>query len=156
LAAMLLGPGDAAGAADADAEPPVSVRCFGGFTMEISGRTLDWSGVKPRTRMALRLLAMHAGRPVHREVLAAALWPETALATATRNLHVALSSLRTFLEPGNPRGHSALIARNGDAYELALPPGGRNDVAVFTAALAAARRAEVSGDHRAALASLRE
>ena len=156
LATLLLGP--AAGPAQADAmeEPPVSVRCFGGFALEIAGRAVDLSGIKPRTRMALRLLAMHAGRPVHREVLAAALWPEMDQATATRNLHVALSSLRTFLEPGTPRGHSALIARNGDAYELALPSGRDSDVAAFTASLAAARRAEAIGDHRTAVASLRE
>jgi len=139
---------------DEDEEQP-RVRCFGGFTMTMPGRELDWTAIKPRTRAALRLLAMHGGRPVHREVLTAALWPEMDQATATRNLHVALSSLRTFLEPGAPRGQSALIVRTGDAYALALPDGGGLDVVAFTEALAAARKAQLAGDVDAVRAALR-
>ena len=55
---------------------PIRVSCFGGFSMMLPGRVLDWAEIKPRTRMALRLLAMHGGRPVHREALMAALWPD--------------------------------------------------------------------------------
>lgn len=134
---------------------PVEVRCFGGFRMWLRDRPLDLSAVKPRTRMALRLLAMHAGRPVHRETMIEALWRDLTPAAATRNLHVTLSSLRTFLEPGSPRGHSGLVARTGDAYRLALPEGGYSDVADFEAALAEARCARLRGDDRAGTDPLR-
>ncbi len=128
---------------------PVEVWCFGGFRMHRFGRALDCSAVKPRTRTALRLLAMHAGRPVHRETIIDALWPDLAPAAATRNLHVTLSSLRTFLEPGSPRGHPGLVARDGDAYELTLSSGCYCDVATFHAALDAARQARLAGDGNA-------
>jgi DNA-binding SARP family transcriptional activator len=135
--------------------PPVEVRCFGGFSMRLHGRLVDWSAVKPRTRTAVRLLAMHAGRPVHRETMIEALWPGTPAASATRNLHVALSSLRTFLEPGNPRGRCDLVVRDGDAYELALPGGGYSDVAAFHSALDTGRRARLDGDLAAQAEALR-
>jgi DNA-binding SARP family transcriptional activator len=124
--------------------------------MDLPGRTLDWAAIKPRTRMALRLLAMHGGRPVHRDVLMAALWPDMDPSSATRNLHVALSSLRTFFDPGLPRGRCQLIVRSGDAYEFALPPGGELDVVLFTGAIAAARRAQLDGNDTAMRNALRE
>lgn len=134
---------------------PIEVRCFGGFRMRRRGVALDWSTIKPRTRVALRLLAMHAGRPVHRETLIEALWPDMPLAAATRNLHVALSSLRTFLEPGMPRGQSGLLVRHGEAYELALPDDSYSDVATFHAALDTARRARLNDDAAATILALR-
>jgi Transcriptional regulatory protein, C terminal len=130
---------------------PIEVWCFGGFRMRRRGVALDWSTIKPRTRVALRLLAMHAGRPVHRETLIEALWPDMPPAAATRNLHVALSSLRTFLEPGVPRGQSGLLLRHGEAYELALPDNSYSDVATFHSALDTARRARLNDDAAAAL-----
>ena len=150
---VLLGP--TASAPTTAVDDRIRVRCFGGFSMVLPGRTLDWTAIKPRTRAALRLLAMHGGRPVHREVLAAALWPEMDSATATRNLHVTLSSLRTFLDPGTPRGRCSLIVRTGDAYELALPAGGELDVVAFTNALAVARSAHASHDSLGGVAALR-
>lgn len=134
---------------------PIRVSCFGGFSMMLPGRVLDWAEIKPRTRMALRLLAMHGGRPVHREALMAALWPDMDPSCATRNLHVALSSLRTFLDPGVSRGRCTLIVRTGDAYKLALPRDGELDVVSFTDALAATRRAQLDGDRTEMRAALR-
>ncbi|MFC7547757.1 BTAD domain-containing putative transcriptional regulator [Plantactinospora sp. GCM10030261] len=138
------------------AEPaPVEVRCFGGFRLRMRDRPVNLSGVRPRTREALRLLAMYAGRPVHRETMIEALWCDLPPAAATRNLHVTLSSLRTFLEPGTPRGHSGLVVRSGDAYRLALPEGGYSDIAEFTTALTEARRARLGGGAAAAVEPLR-
>ncbi|MEV4136660.1 BTAD domain-containing putative transcriptional regulator, partial [Dactylosporangium sp. NPDC049742] len=140
--------GDPAGAVQA---PPVEVYCLGGFQLRLHGRELDLAGVKPRTRVALRLLAMHAGRPLHRETMLEALWPGVATASATRSLHVTLSSLRAVLPP-EPR----LLSRDGDAYELTLPPGGYSDIGSFAAALREARRAAVAGDGHARAAALHE
>ncbi|WP_344507251.1 BTAD domain-containing putative transcriptional regulator [Dactylosporangium maewongense] len=131
--------------------PPVEVYCLGGFQLRLHGRELDLAGVKPRTRVALRLLAMHAGRPLHRETMLEALWPGVATASATRSLHVTLSSLRAVLPP-EPR----LLSRDGDAYELTLPPGGYSDIGSFAAALREARRAAVAGDGHARAAALHE
>lgn len=122
-------------------DAPIGVFCFGGFRLCVDGRVLDWSSIRPRARSVARMLAMHAGRAVHRDTLVEALWPDMPAATATRNLHVALSSLRRFLEANLPAGRSdPLLCRDGDAYLLALPPDGYCDVAAFRAALAEARR----------------
>jgi DNA-binding SARP family transcriptional activator len=134
---------------------PMTIRCLGGFEMWIGDRKLDPSTIKPRTRSALRLLALHAGGPVHRESLLAALWPEMPAATATHNLHVALSSLRAFLEPGVPRGQATMLVRRGDAYELTLPPGAYCDVVAFRESVAAVRRARLAGDGSALRTALR-
>ena len=50
----------------------------------------------------------------------------------TRNLHVAISSLRHTLEPGVARGASSMIVRDGDAYRLTLPAGSRVDLSSST------------------------
>jgi len=97
---------------------------------------------------------MYAGRAVHRESLIDALWPDLPAGAATRNLHVTLSSLRTFLEPGTPRGQCGLLVRDGDAYGLALPEDGYSDVAEFTAALDRARRCRTDADPAAMLEAL--
>jgi DNA-binding SARP family transcriptional activator len=135
---------------------PVEVWCLGSFRMHRNGAPLDWTSVKPRTRTALRLLAMHAGRPVHRESLTAALWPDTPAGPATHSLHVTLSSLRRFLDPdADARDPRRLLVRDGDAYALALPPGGYSDVAEFGSALDAAHRARLAGDTDTMADSLR-
>jgi DNA-binding SARP family transcriptional activator len=135
---------------------PVEVWCLGAFRMHRNGQPLDWASVKPRTRTALRLLAMHAGRPVHRESLTAALWPDTPAGPATHSLHVTLSSLRRFLDPEtDARDPRRLLVRDGDAYALALPPGGYSDVAEFRAGLDRAHRARLAGDPDTMIDSLR-
>lgn len=113
----------------------VNIRCFGGFRMEIAGRVVDLSAVRPRARSALRLLAMQAGRFVHREVLIEALWSDLAPAAATRNLQVTISAMRGLIEPHSGRGKAQLLVRSGDAYGIILPPGGYADTAAFNDAV---------------------
>jgi DNA-binding SARP family transcriptional activator len=146
-------PGTASGHA---ADAPLVVRCFGGFHLEIPGRQLDWTSVRPRVRALLRFLAAHGGRPVHRETILAALWPELPVRSGIRNLHVGVSMLRAFLEPGLRRGESRLVRRDGESYQLALPPSARCDVRSFEEAVTVARRAVCAGQRAVAVAALRE
>ncbi len=131
----------------------VEVRCFGGFSMAVDGRPLDLSCVKPRVRSLLRLLALNP-RPIHREVLAEALWPEADAEVSRRNLHVAISSLRKVLgdhiRPGRP-----IIAREGDAYRLDLGDDASVDVVEFGTLLSRGRRQLVSADVDGAIDSFR-
>ncbi|MFU8850461.1 BTAD domain-containing putative transcriptional regulator [Micromonospora sp. SL1-18] len=132
---------------------PLTVRCFGGFRVCLHGEPLNWSPLRPRARAVARILAMNAGRAVHRDRLLDALWPDTDPATATRTLHVALSSLRRFLDTHLPAGDGeTLLHRDGDAYLLALPADAWCDVAEFRRAL---ERASRSGSIRRALDDLR-
>jgi DNA-binding SARP family transcriptional activator len=131
------------------------VQCLAGFAVHLDGDRIDWSAVRPRARALLRLLAVHAGTLVHREVLTDALWPDLNPAAATHNLHVAVSSLRKLLEPGTPRGRGRVLVRDGDAYGLVLPAGGHCDVAALRADLDRARAAGLAGDQVGQLAALR-
>jgi DNA-binding SARP family transcriptional activator len=133
---------------------PVQLRCFGAFSIAVGGTVVDLSQVKPKPRELLRLLAAHAGRPVHREVLVEALWPGADPAAGVRSLQVAISTLRRALEPNAGRGESRLVVREGDAYRLALPEGSDADIVRFEACLAEARRTEAAGDPDATSARL--
>ena len=94
--------------------------CLGGFRIEIDGAEVDCGVARPKTRSLLRLLALHAGSRVHREVLLDSLWPDLSPAAGLRNLHVTLCRLRRLLEPGAGRGNSTLLTRDGEAYGLAV------------------------------------
>src|SRR5262249_37603592 len=107
------------GAAGGSPPPPVPLPLFGGVGFETDRGALHRSGLKPRVRALLRLLAMQGGRPLHREVIQVALWPEAPADAAGRNLHVAMSSLRQALEPGVARAGFTVLVRDGDAYRLA-------------------------------------
>ncbi|WP_152192775.1 BTAD domain-containing putative transcriptional regulator [Georgenia satyanarayanai] len=137
-------------------EPVLTVRCFGELQLLVDGQAPDLSGIRPRARTVLRFLAVHAGRPVHRELIADALWGELDPAAAMHNLQVSVSSLRAALEPGVPGRHSRIVVRDGESYMLALGPGSSSDVVEVDEALAAAaraaRRRDVAGQ-RAALAA---
>ncbi len=99
----------------------IRIRTLGGFAIERDGRPVALDAVKPRARALLRLLAVQAGVPVHRDVILEALWHDVDPRTAAHSLHVAVSSLRAwFGELGDGEGTRSLI-REGDAYRLALP-----------------------------------
>jgi DNA-binding SARP family transcriptional activator len=127
--------------------PSVEIRCFGGFRIAFFGTDADLSGIKPRARAVLRLLATHGGRPLHREVLQAALWPDARPEAAARILHVAISSLRHALDPHLPAGAGSLIRRHGETYELTPPEDALFDVRDFDRLSRDAALAEMLEDH---------
>lgn len=130
--------------------PPLDVRCLGEFRLRVDGVDADLSGVRPRARAALRVLALHAGRPVHREQLAEALWGDLDPRAALHNLHVSLSAVRRALEPGVPTRSSRLLVRDGETYTLVLRPGSTSDVAQLDRAVREGRRRRAVGDHAGA------
>jgi DNA-binding SARP family transcriptional activator len=131
--------------APAGAGGPVRVRTLGGFVLEVGGRIVPLDGVKPRVRSLLRLLAVHAGAPVHREVIQETLWPDAEAGAGSRSLHVALSALRKLLDDvADPPG-GRLIVRDGDAYRLAVSPDDV-DLGRFDRAVAAGRAARARGE----------
>jgi DNA-binding SARP family transcriptional activator len=136
-------------------QPAAQLRVLGGFELTIGGMPVDQFAVRPRARKALHMLALHVGRPVHRDLLTQAVWPDSHPDAARRNVHVAISSLRHLLEEDAPRGQSLLLPRMGDSYLLALPDGSRCDLLAFEAALASAKTARLSGDASAERTSLR-
>jgi DNA-binding SARP family transcriptional activator len=121
------------------------VKCFGGFQIVQDERPLNLSMLKPRERQLLSFLAVHEGRAVHREVLLEALWPGIDTGPAARSLHVALSSLRRFLE-AQSRPAAIAIERSGAAYQLSIGTEVEYDVRAFTARCEAARAAQHARD----------
>ena len=133
--------------------PRLTVRCLGGFCIDVGSRPVDLGCVKPRARKLLRLLALHVGRPVHREVLIEALWPASEPDTGARNLHVAVSSLRQFLQ-GGPCADLLRIAREGEDYRLVAAATASIDVAEFTAELVRSRHCRAAGRPGEAISAL--
>ncbi|MET0967423.1 MAG: AAA family ATPase [Nakamurella sp.] len=130
--------------------PTIKVRCFGGFSFEIDDVAIDLAELRPRARALLRLLAVSPDRAVHRERLVDALWPGVDLTVGTRRLQVALSSVRQLLEHAGLSG-TEILARQGDAYRLSLPPGSLLDVRSFEGGIRAAAAAAAAGDTMASM-----
>jgi DNA-binding SARP family transcriptional activator len=147
--------GRSAGTAASVAGPMLTVRLLGTFDVAENGAPVDLSPLRPRVRSVLQYLALHADAYVHRDVLAAVLWPESDLETGRRGVQVAVSALRSLLQPGQAR-QSTLLPRRGDAYALALAGHGSSDVAELDGQLVLARRARGIGDVGAAVAAWRE
>jgi DNA-binding SARP family transcriptional activator len=142
------GIGDQAQGGEATAGPRIPVleiSLFGGFELRVDGLVLDLDVVKPRARALLRLLALHAPAPVHREVLQEALWPDGDAAAGARSLQVCVSALRGLLSPISVHDAGRLVARHGDAYRLAVPADAI-DLRRFEHALANGRGARAHGD----------
>ncbi len=127
----------------------IRVRAFGGFGLEVDGRRVSLDGAKPRVRALLRLLAMRGGAPVHRDVIQEALWPEADAAAGSRSLHVAVSALRRLLDDVAAPYGGRLVARDGDAYRLDVPPE-EIDVRAFDRAIAEGRAARARNQGSAA------
>ena len=142
--------GDSAGVRGARSAPQgtgsMRVYCFDALELVIGGKPVDLSVVRPRALSVLRLLALHAGRPVHREVLMESLWPDVEPDAALHSLQVAVSSLRKLM----PERPAPGIVRRGDAYQLEMSPDAFCDVRSFQVWLASATAAAARNDHRRA------
>jgi DNA-binding SARP family transcriptional activator len=121
--------------------PPsvLDVRCFGEFSLRADGVDIDLSRVRPQARTVLRILSLHAGRPVHRDRLAA---------------QVSVSSLRRALQPAGLAGNCQLLVRRGEAYALVVDSRSRVDLLEFDQAVREAGQARSAGDVQAAAAFL--
>lgn len=134
----------------------LGLRCFGPLEVWLDGEPLDLGAIKPRVRSLLRVLALHAGRPVHKDRLVDWLWPgEGDVRVGTRNLQVAVSSLRQLLEPGVARGAAAVVVREGETYRLQVAPPAV-DLLEFDDLVALARHARAAGDAHRAVTSLEQ
>ena len=102
----------------------------------------------------LHLLATHAPRPVHRDVLLAALWSDNDAESARRSLQVAVSSVRKRLERAGlaPRCRP----RRAMGTRSAVDPHDITDVRAFRRAVDEARRAHAAGDHERLDAAARQ
>lgn len=130
----------------------VELRCLGGFNLWISGRCLVLGEVRPQARTILQILALQAGRAVHRERLITALWPDVGPERGVHRLHVAVSSLRGLL---GSAGGSVTLDRHDDSYRLSLPGTADVDLWTYQNAQHRAEWARTAGRPEAETAALR-
>ncbi|WP_156996659.1 BTAD domain-containing putative transcriptional regulator [Knoellia aerolata] len=124
----------------------LALRCFGTFAVTARDGAGSLAGVRPIALTVLRMLAVQAGSPVHRDVIVEAQWPELREQPALHNLHVSVSNLRRGLETLVP-GHSReLLARQGQAYVLAPGEEAVTDLQRFDRLLAEASRCRRAGE----------
>jgi DNA-binding SARP family transcriptional activator len=133
-----------------------AVYCFGSFALFVDGTPVDgWRAGK--TRALLQYLVTHHDRPVPREALIAALWPNPDAAAAGTSLKVAVHALRQALArldplPGERYGTAALSIQAHDAgYQLSAS-GLWLDVEAFERNCVLGRRLEAQGCADEALA----
>ena len=129
-------------AAPDPAPAALEIRVLGGFQVLRKGVAVPLSAWQSRkARDLLKILVTRRGRPIARESLGEALWPEDDSEAVAGRLSVALSTLRSVLDPERRWPADHFIA--GDASAVALRPEHvRLDVDAFfanvDAALAAA------------------
>jgi DNA-binding SARP family transcriptional activator len=116
--------------------PDIRIGLFGGFRVEVDGRSIPEDAWRQRKPAALvKLLALAPRHRLHREQVMDALWPELGPAQAAANLRKALHYARRLAEAET--GES-LIESAGEL--VALPAGLRVDVDEFRSTADRARR----------------
>lgn len=112
----------------------VRVRTLGGFGIVRDGRPVraaEWNSKKARD--LLKLLICKRGRPVPREVLIGTLWPEEEPARCANRLSVALSTVRSMLDPEHRHDPDHFVSSDKHLVALVNLP---IDVEEFLAAAA--------------------
>src|ERR1044072_4726115 len=101
-----------------------------------------------RQRAVFATLLVGQQRLVHRDELVAAVWGETAPASAIGNVHTYVSGLRQVLEPGRSRrSGGALLVSEPNGYRLRIEAAGV-DLHEFARLRAEAGERTAAGDHR--------
>jgi DNA-binding SARP family transcriptional activator len=130
------------------ASPPVAVHCLGTFEMLLNGKPIEtWRAVKPRA--LFQYLVSHRQRPVPREALIDALWPDPDAAPAGTALKVVVHRVRKLLRQTARRLE---IQATEDGYRLDGPDLWV-DVEEFERSCIEARRHEMEGGIEEAAAS---
>lgn len=135
--------------------PHLTVSCFGGFRLCADGAEIDLRIVRPQARTLLRMLALNAGAPVHRELIADILWGDLGIDSAVHALHVSVSSLRRSLPAEIAGAAASVVERVGEAYRLGITDRHDCDLADFDDRLAEAAAAKLRRDSGAAASGLR-
>jgi DNA-binding SARP family transcriptional activator len=99
----------------------VTVQTLGAFRILRAGEPVpdrEWQSKKARE--LLKLLIARRGRPTQRELLMEALWPEEDPAPLGNRLSVALSTIRSVLDPGHARPPDTFVRADRDTVSLDL------------------------------------
>ncbi len=93
--------------------PPLRIQCFGKFQVSRGDQTIEaWNN--NRAKGILKLLVIHMGRPIPKDVFIEAFWPGYPAQSANNSFRVAMHELRQRL---------SLLDRAGDACRYILAQG---------------------------------
>ena len=137
LTASAAVPGVAVESVSADLE----IRAFGDFEIFSNGQPVkaDAFGRAKAIELVQRLVVA-GGKPISRDQLIEALWPEVDPKRGENRFHVALNAARRALEPHSARNKWQFICRRGDSFFFNREASVSVDVWEFRRALAVARR----------------
>ncbi len=132
---------------EAESAAPLRIKMLGPFEVGVGEESIPPEKWKSKRALTiLKYLAAHrSGGNVQREVLMELLWPDKTPASASKNLNMALTTLRKTLEPEAKWGESRYLVSSGESLRLHLGKGGWVDVELFQSKLQEARKAETSG-----------
>jgi ATP/maltotriose-dependent transcriptional regulator MalT/DNA-binding SARP family transcriptional activator len=100
---------------------PVRVETLGAFRLTRAGVAAPASAWRSRkARDVLKILLARRGRPVTREFLMDALWPGEPPGALVNRLHVAVSTLRSALDPEHHFDGQHFVATDDDAIRVRL------------------------------------
>ncbi len=127
---------------------PLEIRMLGSFMVSKGKLRIEESEWRNKKALsALKYLAAHHARgPLHRDVIMELLWPEMEPEKASKNLNVALSTIRKTLDPNADWGDSRYLVSSGDSLLLELGEGGWIDIELFEKKTREAREAHQAGD----------
>ncbi|HEX6681629.1 MAG TPA: BTAD domain-containing putative transcriptional regulator [Candidatus Limnocylindrales bacterium] len=128
----------------ASPRPELSIRLLGPVEVASNRRPVPVS--RSQRRGVLALLAIRTGNVVSPAEIVEALWGDRPPATATRQVHSAIASLRKILSSA---GLWDVLESTAGGYRLVCPPE-RIDVHVFEDLIDRAHRARAAGGQRAA------
>src|SRR4051794_27035665 len=120
--------------------PDTRIQLCGHLVVQIEGERVEASLPGRQGRLLVAYLLLNRDRPVRRDELIEALWPDAQPASGDALLRPPLSRLRKALGQGRIEGRSELT--------LALPDGAYVDWEAARTALAAGREALAQGDYR--------
>jgi ATP/maltotriose-dependent transcriptional regulator MalT/DNA-binding SARP family transcriptional activator len=104
-----------------DQRPSLSVQTLGRFRVLVDGEPVAASSWQSRkARDLLKILVARRGRPVPREELMGSLWPEEEGEKVANRLSVALSTLRTVLDPAKRTSSNYFLVSDREACRLDL------------------------------------
>lgn len=127
--------------------PLLHIRCFGVFEIQREGTLIAPHQFKRRKALELlKILLIHAGKPVKNETLIEYLWPESEPDAGLNRLHVVVHALRRAIEPHGSAGQPECILSDREHYTFADSPLVWLDLAEFATACTKGREAEERGD----------
>lgn len=134
--------------------PFLDIRCLGPFALYREGRLVTPEMfVRRGAQTLLKVLLVHEGRPVPRDVLMELLWPETDPRTAANRLYVLVHTLRRVIEPSGEGPPWTYVLSDSDRYCFNMNASFSLDLQEFRRLLDLGKQLESDGDTAQAIHS---